>query len=45
MAVRYPDEDDQIAVVTQGRSAMPAFGERLTDDEIALVVEYTRRGL
>jgi mono/diheme cytochrome c family protein len=38
----YPDAADQIAVVTNGRGGMPAFGERLTADEIAAVVEYTR---
>jgi mono/diheme cytochrome c family protein len=38
----YPDPADQIAVVTNGRAGMPAFGAKLTDDEIAAVVEYTR---
>jgi len=38
----YPDPADEIAVVTNGRGGMPAFGERLTTDEIAAVVEYTR---
>jgi len=38
----YPDPTDQIAVVTTGRGGMPAFGDKLTDDEIAAVVDYTR---
>jgi mono/diheme cytochrome c family protein len=39
---RYPDPADQIAVVTNGRDGMPAWGGKLTDEEIAAVVEYTR---
>jgi mono/diheme cytochrome c family protein len=38
----YPDPADEIAVVTNGRGGMPAFGERLTADEIVAVVDYTR---
>lgn len=38
----FPDPQDQIALVTTGRGGMPAFGERLSDDEIAAVVDYTR---
>jgi mono/diheme cytochrome c family protein len=38
----YPDPADQIAVVTDGRAGMPAFGRKLTEEEIAAVVEYTR---
>jgi mono/diheme cytochrome c family protein len=38
----FPDPQDQIAVVTNGRGRMPAFGERLSPEEIAAVVEYTR---
>ena len=41
----YPDPADEIAVVTNGRGGMPAFGERLSAAEIAAVVEYTRTGL
>ncbi len=41
----YPDIDDQIAVVTDGRNSMPAFGGRLSDDEIEAVVRYTREVL
>ena len=38
----YPDPADQIAVVTNGRAGMPAFGDKLSAEEIAAVVEYTR---
>ncbi|MEZ5340652.1 MAG: cytochrome c [Acidimicrobiales bacterium] len=39
---KYPDPADQLAVIEEGRSAMPAFGERLTDEELAAIVRYTR---
>ena len=35
-------EDETIAVVADGRGAMPAFSGRLDDDQIAAVVAYTR---
>ena len=38
----FPDPADQIRFVTYGRDGMPTFGGRLTDSEIAAVVEYTR---
>jgi mono/diheme cytochrome c family protein len=38
----YPDAADEIAVVTNGRGGMPAFSERLSAEEIAAVVDYTR---
>jgi mono/diheme cytochrome c family protein len=42
VVARYPDPADQIAVVTNGRGGMPAWGDKLTDEQIAAVVEYTR---
>lgn len=39
---QFPDPAAQIAVVTDGRRGMPAFATRLTEDEIAAIVEYTR---
>lgn len=38
----YPDVEDQIAVVTDGRNGMPAFADRLSAAEIEAVVEHTR---
>jgi mono/diheme cytochrome c family protein len=38
----FPDPQDQIAVVTNGRGGMPKFDERLSPEEIAAVVDYTR---
>ena len=42
VVVKYPDPQAQIALVTNGRRGMPAFETRLTAEEIAAVVEYTR---
>jgi len=39
---RFPNIADQIAVITSGRGGMPAFGSRLSADEIRAVAEYTR---
>lgn len=45
VALRYPDVADQVALVTNGRGQMPAFGGQLSRAEIDKVVEYTRTGL
>jgi mono/diheme cytochrome c family protein len=42
VAERFPDPAEQAAVVANGRNGMPAFGSRLTADELAAVVEFTR---
>jgi mono/diheme cytochrome c family protein len=42
MTERFPEPAQQIDVVTNGRGGMPAFGSRLSADEIAAVVDYTR---
>jgi mono/diheme cytochrome c family protein len=39
---RYPNIDDQIAVIAEGRAGMPAFGERLSQDDMAAVAAYER---
>ena len=42
----YPDEADQIAVVTNGKGGvMPAFSRTLSTQEIQAVVDYTRKDL
>ncbi|MGQ0849311.1 MAG: c-type cytochrome [Actinomycetota bacterium] len=42
---KFVDPAEQIAVVTNGRDGMPAFGRRLTPAEIEAVVEFTRTRL
>ena len=42
---RFPNVDDQIAVVTKGRGGMPSFAGTLSTDAIRQVVDYTRNGL
>lgn len=42
MVERFADPLDQIAVITNGRGGMPAFGTRLSAEEIEAIVEYTR---
>jgi mono/diheme cytochrome c family protein len=42
---RFPDDADQIAVVSDGRGSMPGFADSLTPEQLAAVVEYTRTGL
>jgi mono/diheme cytochrome c family protein len=41
----FPNETDQITVVTNGKGPMPAFGGNLTSSQIRQVVDYTRTGL
>ena len=45
VADKYPNIDDQIAVVTNGKSTMPAWRGRLTPAEIRKVVVYERTKL
>jgi len=45
VASRYPDPAAEILVVTGGQGGMPSFGARLTPEQIAAVVDYTRNGL
>lgn len=42
---RFPEIDDQIAVITVGRAdlGMPPFGDTLTEEQIQAVAEYTRQ--
>jgi len=39
---RFPEVEDQIEVVREGRGGMPSFDGRLSDAEIEAVVAYTR---
>lgn len=45
VAGKYPNIDDQIALVTNGRASMPAFGGTLSAAEIRKVVTYERTDL
>ena len=45
MVEKYPDIEDQITVVREGRGEMPAWRGDLTPKEIRTVVEYTRTRL
>lgn len=44
VAARYPDIQDHIAVIRDGREGMPAFGERLSPEEIEAVARWEREG-
>ncbi|MFN0089941.1 MAG: c-type cytochrome [Acidimicrobiales bacterium] len=39
---KYPDIADQIAVIANGRKAMPAFKSQLSPEEIRAIAEYER---
>jgi mono/diheme cytochrome c family protein len=41
----YPEIADQIALITDGRGGMPAFGGTLSPEEIEAVAVYTREEL
>ncbi len=45
VADRFPVIEDQIDLVTNGRDAMPAYVDRLSEEEIDAVVRYTREVL
>jgi len=42
VAAAYPDIEDQVAVIADGRGEMPPFEDSLTEDEILAVAEYSR---
>jgi mono/diheme cytochrome c family protein len=39
---RYPDIEDQMTVIREGNGSMPAWGGKLTEEQIRQVAEYTR---
>ena len=41
----YPDIEDQIEVITDGRGQMPSFGDSLSTDDIRAIAEYEREEL
>ena len=42
---RFPNIDDQVALVTNGSGGMPSFSRKLSAQQIRKVVEFTRTGL
>jgi mono/diheme cytochrome c family protein len=42
---KYPNIEEQITLVSEGRGEMPAWRDELTPKEIRKVVEYTRTRL
>lgn len=45
VSTKYPDIDDQIAVIANGKGNMPVFGKRLSPEQITAVARYTREVL
>lgn len=45
VTTKYPNIDDQIAVITNGKGAMPAFSKKLSAEQITAVARYTREVL
>ena len=41
----FPEVSAQRAFIVEGKAGMPAFGERLDDDQLDAVVRYTREVL
>ena len=41
----YPNSADQQAVIQNGQGPMPAFEEKLSEEELAAVVRFTRESL
>ena len=42
---RFPNIEDQIQLVNEGRNNMPSYRDRLTEEQIDAVVRYTREVL
>lgn len=42
VAAKFPDIEQQVALVRDGKGGMPSFARKLTEDEIRAVVRYTR---
>jgi len=42
---KYPNIEDEIAIVTNGRDGMPAWKNALSKEQIRAVVDYTRTQL
>ncbi len=45
MAENYPDIEDQLVVIREGRNGMPAWEDTLSPEEIEAVAVYEREEL
>ena len=45
VTANYPDIDAQVALITNGKGAMPSFSKKLTAEQILAVTRYTREVL
>ena len=45
VTVKYSNIDDQIALIVNGKGAMPSFSKNLTTEQITAVSRYTREVL
>lgn len=45
VTTKYPDIADQVAVITNGKGAMPSFAQKLTPEQVQAVARYTREVL
>ena len=45
MTKNFGDVSAELVVVKNGRSGMPAFGSRLSPEQLQAVVDFTRTGL
>ena len=45
VTTKYPNIDDEVALITNGKGSMPAFGKKLTPEQITAVARWTREGL
>ncbi|MCU0310001.1 MAG: cytochrome c [Acidimicrobiales bacterium] len=45
VAERYPNVEDQKAIILNGQGSMPAFKGRFDEAELDALVRYTREGL
>lgn len=45
VTTKYPNIDDEVALIANGKGSMPAFGKKLTPEQITAVARWTREGL
>jgi mono/diheme cytochrome c family protein len=45
VTTKYPNIDDEISVIANGKGSMPAWNQKLSADQITAVARYTREVL